>query len=333
MLFNGGPHVVGRYDSFWRASLLYAVAKRHLEAEAGLVKQALERLMAAASTALASGDELMPLEALLVVVEPHLSPASPTTSPAPLPEELPIKAWLQMADWSWLLGSKLRAGKVDMDSDGSTAPDEYSWGAGQWTQLLSLWINCPPFKILFLQCLAEQHQRMVPKDLVANERSSSTSSGEEGSQAVLKPELGAAVAASGVEGQAEEEGHQQLDPQALHSGSADLTGPHEAELELALALLRMGLHSNLFEGGAPLQPDLQQRLVQWGRWEWATAVWEVYLDPKWARQRLRLYGAQHRALEQFFKKLEKDMAEVSMERHGHAKQLVVFFGAAGIGTG
>ncbi|GFH08802.1 hypothetical protein HaLaN_03827 [Haematococcus lacustris] len=32
-------------------------------------------------------------------------------------------------------------------------------------------------------------------------------------------------------------------------------------------------------------------------------------------------------------RLEKDMAEVSMERHGHAKQLVVFFGAASIGTG
>ncbi|KAJ9531733.1 hypothetical protein QJQ45_021885 [Haematococcus lacustris] len=31
--------------------------------------------------------------------------------------------------------------------------------------------------------------------------------------------------------------------------------------------------------------------------------------------------------------LEKDMAEVSMERHGRAKQLVVFFGAASIGTG
>ncbi|GFH30393.1 hypothetical protein HaLaN_29243 [Haematococcus lacustris] len=30
--------------------------------------------------------------------------------------------------------------------------------------------------------------------------------------------------------------------------------------------------------------------------------------------------------------LEKDMAEVSMERHGRAKQLVVFFGAASIGT-
>ncbi|KAJ9511075.1 hypothetical protein QJQ45_002836 [Haematococcus lacustris] len=62
-------------------------------------------------------------------------------------------------------------------------------------------------------------------------------------------------------------------------------------------------------------------------------MWEVHLDPKWARQRLRLYGGQDRALEQFFKQLEKDMAEVSMERHGHAKHLVVFFGAAGIGTG
>ncbi|KAJ9509843.1 hypothetical protein QJQ45_011554 [Haematococcus lacustris] len=63
------------------------------------------------------------------------------------------------------------------------------------------------------------------------------------------------------------------------------------------------------------------------------AVWEVYLDPKWARQRLRLYGAQDRALEQFFNKLEEQMAELSMERHNRAKQLVVFFGAATIGTG
>ncbi|KAJ9525913.1 hypothetical protein QJQ45_009218 [Haematococcus lacustris] len=61
------------------------------------------------------------------------------------------------------------------------------------------------------------------------------------------------------------------------------------------------------------------------------AVWEVYLDPNWAQQ--RLYEAQNRALEQFFKKLEEDMAEVSMKRHGRANQLVVFFGAAGIGTG
>ncbi|KAJ9521916.1 hypothetical protein QJQ45_024786 [Haematococcus lacustris] len=49
-------------------------------------------------------------------------------------------------------------------------------------------------------------------------------------------------------------------------------------------------------------------------------------------QRLRLYGAQDRALEQFFKKLEENMAEVSMKRHERAKQLVVFFGAASIGT-
>ncbi|KAJ9513153.1 hypothetical protein QJQ45_029359, partial [Haematococcus lacustris] len=63
------------------------------------------------------------------------------------------------------------------------------------------------------------------------------------------------------------------------------------------------------------------------------AVWEVSLDPKWAGQRLRLYGAQDRALEQLFKKLKVDMAEVSMKRHGHAKQLVMFFNAASIGTG
>ncbi|GFH20529.1 hypothetical protein HaLaN_17667 [Haematococcus lacustris] len=49
-------------------------------------------------------------------------------------------------------------------------------------------------------------------------------------------------------------------------------------------------------------------------------------------QWLRLYGAQDRALEQFFKKLEEDMEEVSTERHGRAKQLVVFFATAGIGT-
>ncbi|KAJ9524543.1 hypothetical protein QJQ45_024129 [Haematococcus lacustris] len=75
------------------------------------------------------------------------------------------------------------------------------------------------------------------------------------------------------------------------------------------------------------------KLARWKLTKGQDAVWEVYLDPKWARQRLRLYGAQDRALEQFFNKLEKDMAEVFMERHGHAKHLVVFFGAAGIGTG
>ncbi|GFH18980.1 hypothetical protein HaLaN_15864 [Haematococcus lacustris] len=52
------------------------------------------------------------------------------------------------------------------------------------------------------------------------------------------------------------------------------------------------------------------------------AVWEVYLDPKWAWQRLRLYGAQNWVLEQYLKKL-----------HVRVKQLVVFFDAAGIGNG
>ncbi|KAJ9529143.1 hypothetical protein QJQ45_007823 [Haematococcus lacustris] len=81
--------------------------------------------------------------------------------------------------------------------------------------------------------------------------------------------------------------------------------------------------------GTSLEANLKHITVTLATWD---AVWEVYLDPKWARQRLRLYGAQDRALEQFFNKLEKGMAELSMKRHGCAKQLVVFFGAASIGT-
>ncbi|KAJ9515061.1 hypothetical protein QJQ45_012590 [Haematococcus lacustris] len=78
--------------------------------------------------------------------------------------------------------------------------------------------------------------------------------------------------------------------------------------------------------GTSLEANLKHITVTLATWD---AVWEVYLDPKWARQRLRLYGAQDRALERFFK---QDMAEVSMERHGRAKPLVAFFRAAGIGT-
>ncbi|KAJ9532989.1 hypothetical protein QJQ45_018072, partial [Haematococcus lacustris] len=83
--------------------------------------------------------------------------------------------------------------------------------------------------------------------------------------------------------------------------------------------------------GTSLEATLKHITVTLATWD---AVWEVYLDPKWAQQRLRLYGAQDRTLEQFFKKarLEEDMEEVSMQRHGRAKQLVVFFGAATIGT-
>ncbi|KAJ9512335.1 hypothetical protein QJQ45_012887 [Haematococcus lacustris] len=82
--------------------------------------------------------------------------------------------------------------------------------------------------------------------------------------------------------------------------------------------------------GTSLEANLKHITVTLATWD---VVWEVYLDPKWARQRLRLYGAQDRALEQFFNKLEEQMAELSMKRHGCAKQLVVFFGAATIGTG
>ncbi|KAJ9527396.1 hypothetical protein QJQ45_025665 [Haematococcus lacustris] len=74
-------------------------------------------------------------------------------------------------------------------------------------------------------------------------------------------------------------------------------------------------------------PHISVTLATWD------AVWEVCLNPKWAQQRLWLYGAQDRALEQFIKKLKEEMAEVAMKRHGRAKQLVVFFGAASIGTG
>ncbi|KAJ9510773.1 hypothetical protein QJQ45_027602, partial [Haematococcus lacustris] len=82
--------------------------------------------------------------------------------------------------------------------------------------------------------------------------------------------------------------------------------------------------------GTSLEANLKHITVTLATWD---AVWEVYLDPKWARQRLRLYGAQDRALEQFFNKLEEEVAEVSMKRHGHAKQLVLFFDATTIGTG
>ncbi|KAJ9510778.1 hypothetical protein QJQ45_027591 [Haematococcus lacustris] len=82
--------------------------------------------------------------------------------------------------------------------------------------------------------------------------------------------------------------------------------------------------------GTSLKANLKHITVTLATWD---AVWEVYLDPKWARQRLRPHGAQDRALEQFVKKLEEEMAELSMKRHGRAKQLVVFFGAAGFGTG
>ncbi|GFH07691.1 hypothetical protein HaLaN_02526, partial [Haematococcus lacustris] len=70
--------------------------------------------------------------------------------------------------------------------------------------------------------------------------------------------------------------------------------------------------------GTSLVANLKHISVTLATWD---AVWEVFLDPKWARQRLPLCGAQDRALEQFFKKLEEEMAELSMQRQGRAKQL------------
>ncbi|KAJ9508599.1 hypothetical protein QJQ45_012143 [Haematococcus lacustris] len=62
------------------------------------------------------------------------------------------------------------------------------------------------------------------------------------------------------------------------------------------------------------------------------AVWGEYLHPKWAEQKMRLHGAQEKVLERYFKKLEEEAASVSQQQWGARKQLVVFFGNAGIGT-
>ncbi|GFH09027.1 hypothetical protein HaLaN_04091, partial [Haematococcus lacustris] len=47
---------------------------------------------------------------------------------------------------------------------------------------------------------------------------------------------------------------------------------------------------------------------------------------------MRLHGAQEMVLERNFKKLEEEAASVSLQEWGTRKQLVVFFGNAGIGT-
>ncbi|KAJ9525639.1 hypothetical protein QJQ45_003335 [Haematococcus lacustris] len=47
---------------------------------------------------------------------------------------------------------------------------------------------------------------------------------------------------------------------------------------------------------------------------------------------MRLHGAQEMVLERYFKKLEEEAASVSQQQWGARKQLVVFFGNAGIGT-
>ncbi|GFH07258.1 uncharacterized protein HaLaN_02038 [Haematococcus lacustris] len=62
------------------------------------------------------------------------------------------------------------------------------------------------------------------------------------------------------------------------------------------------------------------------------AVWGEYLHPKWAEQKTRLYSAQEKVLERYSKKLEEEAAIESQMRWRTRKQLVVFFGTAGMGT-
>ncbi|GFH14882.1 hypothetical protein HaLaN_11014 [Haematococcus lacustris] len=126
-----------------------------------------EVLLLASYNATSINTMLMPLEALLVVLEPHLCPASPSASQAPLPEELPIH--------------------------GSAS----GWPTG--------------------------------------------------------PQ------ASGGQAQPAQESSTRRRPEAPNPSSVNATDLREAEL--ALALLRMGLPGNMFERGAALQSDLQQRLV------------------------------------------------------------------------
>ncbi|KAJ9519559.1 hypothetical protein QJQ45_000640 [Haematococcus lacustris] len=52
--------------------------------------------------------------------------------------------------------------------------------------------------------------------------------------------------------------------------------------------------------GTSLEANLKHFTATLATWD---AVWELYLDPRWARQRLRPYEAQDRALQQFFKKV------------------------------
>ncbi|KAJ9509534.1 hypothetical protein QJQ45_001995 [Haematococcus lacustris] len=86
--------------------------------------------------------------------------------------------------------------------------------------------------------------------------------------------------------------------------------------EKPLSLIQLAAASS---AGTFLEAYLKHITITLATWD---AVWEVYLDPKWARERLRLYGAQDRV----------EMAEVATKRYDGVKQLVVFFGSAGIGT-
>ncbi|GFH05593.1 uncharacterized protein HaLaN_00080, partial [Haematococcus lacustris] len=59
---------------------------------------------------------------------------------------------------------------------------------------------------------------------------------------------------------------------------------------------------------AAIQRHVAVTLATWD------AVWREYLHPKWAEQRMRLYGAQEKVLERNFVKLEEEAAMVCQQR-------------------
>ncbi|KAJ9526143.1 hypothetical protein QJQ45_009582 [Haematococcus lacustris] len=63
------------------------------------------------------------------------------------------------------------------------------------------------------------------------------------------------------------------------------------------------------------------------------AVWGEYLHPKWAKQKMRLYGAKEKVLERYFKELEEEAAVVSQQRWGTRKELAVFLATLPLARG
>ncbi|GFH32256.1 hypothetical protein HaLaN_31446 [Haematococcus lacustris] len=98
-----------------------------------------------------------------------------------------------------------------------------------------------------------------------------------------------------------------------------------------MAAAGVGLHYSAVKQRwlAPIKPHLQHLAAA------SSAGTSLVVNLKHITVTLATWDAvwEDRVLEQIFKKLKEDMAEVSSERHGRAKQLVVFFGKAGIGTG
>ncbi|KAL6758519.1 hypothetical protein V8C86DRAFT_1468203 [Haematococcus lacustris] len=194
--------------------------------------------------------------------------------------------WLEMADWSNFMRPCFT--KKWVRDDGSLVSEWQTWGPRQWTLLFSLWINCPPFKTLFLNRLVEEQLTLEHATQSAvgsgTDMPALSEAASLGLQAIAPRspfpstpsssgrDSGGSIGAQTSGGQAQpvHKPCTQRSPEAPNPSSVDLTDLPEAEL--ALALLRMGLPGNMFERGAPLHPDLQHCLVHWGRREWYTNI-------------------------------------------------------------